>query len=199
MNYKALWGQRVPLRVFRHYASSENFLGNTSWAIWSTLRVSCLKQGSDSCRCRLIFIILNNDVLVKKNQPRPRIWIVRFCYMNEINFSFSRFYSYCTVRVGSGPKYPGPTRPGPVNAFETPTKRQKINLIRTLFGRKNISALPPVSLEENFGDLLENCPVVFWRSCFIFRIAYSSIESWLHPGLDINRINMIRIQLIKNQ
>ena len=34
------------------------------------------------------------------------------------------------ARVGSGPKYPGP---GPVNAFETPTNRRKMNLIRTLF------------------------------------------------------------------
>ena len=37
-------------------------------------------------------------------------------------------FQYEVGRVESGPKYPGP-----VDAFDTPTNRQKMNLIRTLF------------------------------------------------------------------
>ena len=47
------------------------------------------------------------------------------------NISRHRRIHIPTCRVASGPKYPGP---GPaVNAFETPTNRQKMSLIWTLF------------------------------------------------------------------
>ena len=47
----------------------------------------------------------------------------------------SRYNVDMVCRVGNKPKYQGrsPARLGPVNAFQTPTNREKMNLIRTLF------------------------------------------------------------------